>query len=644
MDGAASGDDGRRPDPASAYRRLEAEHERKSLETQRRDDRLTRLRGATFVGFLACAVLFDFATDTGEALAAAVAAALVIAFVVLVRLHGRVRESARWHALHRGLAVEGLLRLDRAWGRLEELADEFGARTPAPVTASHPYARDLHVFGRASLASLSGPVTTTHGRRTLDAWLSNLAPSAEVRARQGAVRELASRLDFRHEMAARGRAGGKAPHGDVTELVEWAERPPWLAHRRALQLASWCLPLALLVLAMSQMTGLTGGPWWLIPLVLQLAVLKRVRARILADFKRAQGAAPALSRHAGQLRLISETELTDARLAALRARVGGDEPAHERFARLVRVVEMAESRRNPVYQAGAFLALLDVHVHRALERWKAHSGKQLRGWLDAIGEIEALSALATLAHDHPDWAFPRHHDELRVDAVGLGHPLLPPDRCVRNDVRLGPPGTCLLVTGSNMAGKSTLIRALGANVVLASAGAPVCAAELRLPDVSLQTSMSVQDSLEAGVSRFMAELLALKRVVDAAPSRGESAPLVLYLIDEMLQGTNSEERRVAARTVLRRLLESNAIGAITTHDLELAAAPDLLERTHPWHFRESAVGGEGEPRLEFDYVLRPGLATTRNALELFEMVGLGPIPARTEETDLVSPGDDVVST
>jgi DNA mismatch repair ATPase MutS len=196
---------------------------------------------------------------------------------------------------------------------------------------------------------------------------------------------------------------------------------------------------------------------------------------------------------------------------------------------------------------------------------------------------------------------------------------------VPNDVRVGPPGTFLLVTGSNMSGKSTLLRALGMNVVLGSAGAPVCAAELRLPSVALHTSIRVQDSLEEGISLFMAELLSLSRIVAAARSRATPARPVLYLLDEVLQGTNSGDRRVAARTVLRHLLEAGAIGAVTTHDLSLAGAPDLEARAVPVHFSETAVAGPDGPGLTFDYLLKPGLATSRNALTLLEMVGLGPV-------------------
>lgn len=241
--------------------------------------------------------------------------------------------------------------------------------------------------------------------------------------------------------------------------------------------------------------------------------------------------------------------------------------------------------------------------------------------------MEALSALATVGHDHPDWTRPTWNEESesgdRILARALGHPLLHPDVCVRNDVEVGPAGSFLFITGSNMSGKSTLLRAVGANVVLAGAGAPVCAADLSLPEVRLWTSMRVDDSLADGISRFMAELLRVRAIVEAARNRTSGEPPVLYLLDEMLQGTNTAERRVAARAVLHHLVGEGAIGAVTSHDLTLADDDDLVERRQAFHFREQVDSDEDGTHLTFDYILRPGLATTSNALRLLEAVGLG---------------------
>jgi DNA mismatch repair ATPase MutS len=281
-----------------------------------------------------------------------------------------------------------------------------------------------------------------------------------------------------------------------------------------------------------------------------------------------------------------------------------------------------------LYAVLQVLVLWDFHVVWRLERWQAEAGAHLREWLAALGEAEALAALATLAHDNPGWTLPelREGGPALVTATALGHPLIAPAHRVANDVAVGPASTVLLVTGSNMSGKSTLLRAIGLNVVLAQAGGPACAAAMRLPILAPWTSMRVQDSIEIGVSLFMAELRRLRQIVDsarAAASQGRGARPVLYLLDEVLHGTNTAERRIAVRTVVGQLLRLGAIGAITSHDLALAEEGPLARAARPVHFRESFAETPEGPRMTFDYLLRPGLATSANALALLRMLGLG---------------------
>ncbi|MGH2487078.1 MAG: MutS family DNA mismatch repair protein, partial [Ktedonobacterales bacterium] len=266
-----------------------------------------------------------------------------------------------------------------------------------------------------------------------------------------------------------------------------------------------------------------------------------------------------------------------------------------------------------------------VHTLWLLECWQRRSGRYVRGWLERLSEMEALAALATLTFDNPDWTFPEivEGETPLLTARALAHPLLPPEVRVANDVTVGPPGSFLLVTGSNMSGKSTLLRAIGMNVVLAQAGGPVCAASLRMPPLALATSMRVRDSLERGVSYFMAELQRIKDVVDAAQvahDAGQFTPL--FLLDEILHGTNTTERQIAVRRIIPHLLALGAIGAVSTHDLQLAQTPEIAGVAHEAHFTETFHRGEDGPVMRFDYHLRPGIATTTNALKLMEIVGL----------------------
>jgi DNA mismatch repair ATPase MutS len=301
------------------------------------------------------------------------------------------------------------------------------------------------------------------------------------------------------------------------------------------------------------------------------------------------------------------------------------------MARLGRLMRLADLRFQAFFHFPInALTLWDFHVLAGLEAWQRRNGPRLGTWFAVLGEVDALAAFGWLAHDNPGWVFPEIDETTdRLAAEGLGHPLLPDDRRVANDVAVGPPGTFVLVTGSNMSGKSTLLRAIGANVVLALAGGPVCARQLSLPRLVVFTSMRVQDSLEAGVSYFMAALQRLKLVVSAADRSPGEGGMLLYLLDEVLQGTNTAERQVAVRHILSHLLELRVVGVVTTHDLELAASPELAVACRAVHFSEG-VEREGEgARLSFDYRLRPGVATSRNALKLLELVGLGSRRRRT---------------
>jgi DNA mismatch repair ATPase MutS len=280
-----------------------------------------------------------------------------------------------------------------------------------------------------------------------------------------------------------------------------------------------------------------------------------------------------------------------------------------------------------LYGIVQLLFMWDHNVLGKLESWRRDSGHCIEEWVGALGELEALAALAALAHAHPEWAFPEiaeRNEPPCVKARGLGHPLLSTKVCVPNDVDVGPPGTFLFVTGSNMSGKSTLLRSIGVNSVLALAGGPVCAAYMRLPLVSVYTSMRISDSLEQGISQYMAQLSRLKMIVDAARDATQSDMQfqVLFLLDEILQGTNSAERLVAVRRIIGRLLECSAIGAVTSHELTVPDVPELEDAATIVHFRETAQHTAEGVNLYFDYKLRQGLSTSTNALKLMNMIGL----------------------
>jgi DNA mismatch repair ATPase MutS len=276
-------------------------------------------------------------------------------------------------------------------------------------------------------------------------------------------------------------------------------------------------------------------------------------------------------------------------------------------------MELLDSRDNTFVRVFGPLLLWTTQLAMGVEAWRAENGPRVPAWLDAVSEIEALSSLANYAWEHPSDPFPEFTaTESVFDAVGLGHPLLPEDRCVRNSLTLADPLRLLIVSGSNMSGKSTLLRTVGVNTVLALAGAPVRAERLTLTRLSLGASIRTVDSLEEGHSRFMAEILRLKQVLELAPPS-------LFLLDELLHGTNSHDRALGSEGLIRALLARGAVGLVTTHDLSLArVADELAPVAANVHFEDRLEGG----RLVFDYRMRPGIVARSNALDLMRAVGL----------------------
>ena len=590
-----------------------------------------RLRLALFTASIAGAWwLFAAGRGTPAWLLLAASAAL---FIVFVERQSAARLRMRRAEFMADFNREGIARIARSWPEMR----------PAPDLAppnNHDYADDLDLYGHASLLHLAGVCGTPPGWRTLQQWLLGGADPDTVGLRQEAVREMAGALDFRDGLAAEGRIAAITPGGPSPEdpFLHWAEGEPWLRAHPWLRAAGFVLPPINVAAISLYSLGMVPIPALVWPLLISALVLVPRWRAIHAIFAEADDGESGVRRYAPILGHLRDAPLESRYAAALRERVGtgpradarppddsgprsaaGPRAAPEEITALRRLLDMAEARRSPLLHIPFALVLhWDVHVLAALERWKARSGSRVRGWLGAVGEAEALAALAAITADHPDWTMPTLDREARtLHARALGHPLLPPRDCVRNDVEIGPAGSFLLVTGSNMSGKSTLLRATGLNAVLAQAGGPVCAEELRIPPLRVMTSIHIEDSLADGVSYFLAGLKRLKRVVDAA----DDPQPTLYLLDEILQGTNSAERRIAARTVLRRLLATGAIGAVTTHDLALADADDLTARAVLVHLTESVEDDVGE--LTFDYRLRDGIATSTNALRLLALAGLG---------------------
>ncbi len=574
----------------------------------------------TVVAFFATIVVLGIAGGTRSWGFVAIALLVFAGCVALFIRQGRLEAlEKRYDTLHT-LNDEGLARLRRDW-------DALPLRQLAAPPDEQIIALDLDLLGHASLQHLLSTTVTPGGQQRLQDWLFQPSDQETVRERQGAAAELAPQLEFREDLAVFGRLSSMSQVA-YERFLQWAEQRPWLQRSGFLVWASRISPVLLIFFLVLQLLGF-HYPIWLLFVAFNV-LLSMSYGKPIDDLLDQVAERQAVFRpYAGVFALIDRQPFTTPQLQRIQKDLAeGDLDADNEMRRLGRIMDFSDLRRSMFFPIIQAILLWNFHILWMLEKWQAGAGQRVRVWLETLSKLEALAALATLSYDNPTWVFPElvelgPADKRHLVASNLGHPLLPPAVCVGNDVEIGPPGRFLLVTGSNMSGKSTLLRAIGVNVVLAQAGGPVCADALSLPPVTLATSMRIQDSLEYGVSYFMAELRRLKQVVEiATDEQEEGTRQTLFLLDEILHGTNTIERQIAARSILHYLLEHGATGAVSTHDLSLADAAEIAGASDRVHFTEDFTRGPNGPAMRFDYRLRPGLATSTNALKLMELLGL----------------------
>ena len=585
------------PSPRAEYARRLGERQHREARLARRYRLLAQARNALFGLTVVLALLTDKETLPTKLKLLGVPAVFLVGLS-----YSRNRVNRGWLAAARTVRFyEGRLAcLEGRWAGTGEPGTRF-------LDPDHPCALDLDLFGTGCLFERLNTTRTRAGEETLAAWLQTPAPPQEVRDRQTAVAELRSHLDWREDLALLGTEGPAAD--DLAALTAWATAAAVVPG--AARPAAWVL------------TGLTlatfAGAWFLetgpapllVALLLEGGLAWRLRTAVRDVAGALAGKAHDFRLLAAILTLLEKARFSAPRLrrltAALRRESG---PASRAVLRLTHLVDRLNLA--PV----VFFLLGTTRTALAIAAWRQRWGHDLARWQAVVGEFEALLALAAYAFENPADPFPELvADGPCFDAQGLGHPLLPPDRCVRNDLCLAGDLRLLVVSGSNMAGKRTLLRSAGVNAVLAQAGAPVRAGRLRLSPCVVGATLRVQDSLQAGRSRFYAEILRVRQLLKLA---GGSAPL-LFLLDELFQGTNSHDRRVGAEAVVRSLIDAGALGLITTHDLALTEIADLLA---PWaanvHFEDQFEGG----MMTFDYRLRPGVVPRSNALALMRAVGI----------------------
>ena len=614
-----------RPDPR-------AEHQRRfelfQSEVSALESRANRISFARLVLFLAAIVLGIAGITQGDVPLLASGLALLLVFGGAIVVHARSIARRDLAQTRRDVHARHVARIDGKW--LELSPDGSGL-----LPHDHAYAWDIDLIGPGSLFQRLDVTHTVRGERALVSWLGAPASGAAIADRQAAVEELAQAVELRQELEASALVAAGDGKLDADPFLEFTRLRSFFAGKPWLPVVIHVLPVALLA------TYLLGELAW-IPRWAWLAVLG---VQVLVAYGIAGPAHRAFELIAARrgfveafyrlLVVVERAKLVAPLLVAIQERLAVDQvapSAHMR--RLDRWAGLADLRTQfPLHLVANVLLLWDLHVLMRLEAWNREVGSRIEGVFDALGEMEALASLATLRYGDPTTSFAEVASAGEpFTAEAIAHPLLQPDVRVANDVSLAGPGTALVVTGSNMAGKSTLLRAVGTNIALALAGGPVCARSLRVPICRLRASMRADDSLQRGASYFHAELTKLRRVVEGA----EEEPPVFFLLDELLRGTNARARHLGARAVLIHLLDRHATGIVATHDIALSELEgEHPGRVHNAHFTDVVVDGE----MTFDYRLRPGVVTTSNALRLLRMAGVDvPMDREVEGSDEVAAG------
>lgn len=552
-----------------------------------------------------------------------------VLFIAALFYHESIKRKQR--VAQRGIDYyeRCLQRLDGQWSGVGPTGDEF-------LDPLHHYAGDLDIFGEGSLFQLMNSPVTPSGANTLAGWLARKGDAAlptceTVVARQRAVSSLSEQLDLRERLAVIGST--KQSQQDAKQLREWLSNPGGLT-------ATWIRVVGILLgiiglaalgyffASLARGTLLTSNSTSILILVaiVQLIFLYRLREPLDVIKKHSEHAVFELHRIVQVVEALETVAGEDDEIRRLRAELTKDGlPASATIRSVQRDVSQFENMRHNLFIAPlALMTMTNLHFACAIDRWRTKHGPHVDRWFSAVGELEALLAFSQLHYENPDYSFPELSDgDAEFVATQIAHPLLPSGTAIANDIELSDDCRLLLISGSNMSGKSTCLRSVGINAALAWAGAPVFAKQLKLARLNVAAAMRMQDSLQSGTSHFFAELKRIQLVVEMAENSNASTdsdtPHVLFLLDEILHGTNSHDRLVGAKGVIQSLLQTGALGLVTTHDLTLAEmVTELKTPAHNVHFRDEWVDG----KMTFDYRMRDGVVPKSNALSLMRLLGL----------------------
>lgn len=601
--------------PDEKYKKSRQEYKNKIEVLSRKINIISISRGIIFFGGIAFSI-FLYTKKQYISIPLILLTAMLI-FIFLIAKHEKLKEQKKYAEILFEINDNSLKRLNDEWKDFEDKGDEF-------KDENHRYSEDLDIFGRGSLFQLLNTSNTFIGRKKLvKLFIEPLKNSNEINRNQNAIKSLSDKIDWRQKLQAEGILARKETFeaGELynpEELFTWVNEKNEHFSKPIIILAVRILPIitiSLLLLAIA-LPSVPYYPFYI--LLCSQILLIMLRSNDMAKvFSLTDKYKDIIKAYEKMLKLVEDEEYSSDYLEELKKSLvdNKNQKAYKQINGLVKVVDMIAMRYSEIYLIFNIITLWDYQCRISLERWKKNNGINLEKWLTTVGEFEALSSLSLLHIDHPDWAMPKVFDDIcDYEATDIGHPLLSDER-VANSFNVHMPCGVLLITGSNMSGKSTLLRTAGINLVLAYTGAPVCARELKCSIMDIFTSMRVSDNLEKNISSFYAELLRIKMIIGAA----KDGKRIFFLLDEIFKGTNSRDRHTGARILIKNLIKERASGFVSTHDLELG---DLAEEddggVQNFHFKEYYSNGQ----IYFDYKLHKGISTTRNAIYLMKMAGI----------------------
>ncbi|WP_461643091.1 MutS-related protein [Labilibaculum euxinus] len=574
-------------------------------DLQKQNRNLSFLRLFSAIGAF---VFFYSVLSYSALIASAVAITLVFSLIYFVRRYNRNSKNIK--------RLQALIQINENEIRcLKTRHSDLYYDGEEYLKQNHSYASDLDIFGQHSLFQLINRSVTKTGNNTLASWLEKPSPNQEIIKRQKAVKELSKKIDWRQNIIQYGFAN-KLKNDDPSFVIEWGKKPSPFHGKKVLQIAVTIMPLLSLGALVYSFIG-SQAP-------ITIMILASIGIHYY-NFRKVSRAHEQTSKRGEMLKTYSyiieqfeKENWNSEKLNELKSKLGSnDRLTSKKIQQLSKLIELLDQRLNVMVQILLnLLFFYELHILFRIDKWKQNYGAEIEKWFDAISEIEAISSLSNLSFNHEEWAFPKISDKhFELDVKQAGHPMIDEKGRVNNDYQLNGPGTVHIVTGSNMAGKSTFLRTVGVNVVMALAGAPVCAQEMTVSNVEINTSMRIKDSIEDNESSFYAELKRIQQVIEKVNKKEKT----LLLLDEILRGTNSKDKHTGSRALIKQLVKHDAVAMVATHDLELSILEEELPGQVENRFFDIKIDGD---QLYFDYKVQKGFCKTFNAPILMRKMGI----------------------